>query len=135
MVEDNLNSLIHDIEDFIKKWRVNTFLHVSYKGEIEAKSMWGSRFMIRKHAIAIRNSAKNLKILVDENNNLFTSLDETVNRMVDLGLGLELVFETVEDIKQTTESKFNELVSQGDNICEKFRNIILELEKLRGSLP
>ena len=134
IVENNLNSLIHDIEDFIKKWRVTRFLRLSYKREIQGKSMWGNRFMIRKHTITIRNSAKNLKVLVDENNNLFTSLDETIDRMVDFGLELELVFETVGNIKQTTESKFNELVSEGVNICDKLRNTILELEKLRGSL-
>jgi len=55
--------------------------------------------------------------------------------MVNLGLELELVFETAGSIKQTAESKFNELVSVGDNICVKFRNIIPELEELKGKIP
>jgi hypothetical protein len=39
------------------------------------------------------------------------------------------------NIKQTAESKLNELVSEGDNICVKFRNIIPELEELRSKIP
>jgi hypothetical protein len=91
--------------------------------------------MIRDHANSIRCSAKNLKVLVNPNERLFTSLDEIVNSMVHLGLELELVFETMSNIKQTAESKLNELVSEGDNICVKFRNIIPELEELRSKIP
>jgi len=97
--------------------------------------MLGSRFMIRSYANKIRSSAKKLKVLVNPNERLFTSLDEIVNSMVHLGLELELVFETVANIKQTAEPKINELVSEGDNICVKFRNIIPELEELRGKIP
>lgn len=134
-VEDYLDLLLFDIEDFIKKWRVTRFLRLSYRREIQRKSMWGNRFMIRNHANAIRSSAKNLKVLVNPNEKLFTSLDEIVNSMVRLSLELELVFETVGNIKQTAETKFNELISDGDNICIKFRNIIPELEVLRGKIP
>lgn len=134
-VEDNLDLLLHDIEDFIKKWRVTRFLRLSYRREIQRKSMWGNRFMVRNHANAIRSSAKSLKVLVNSNENLFASLDEIVNSMVRLGLELELVFETLGNIKQTAETKFNELISDGDNICVKFRNIIPELEELRGKIP
>lgn len=134
-VEDYLDLLLFDIEDFIKKWRVTRFLRLSYRREIQRKSMWGSRFMIRNHANAIRSSAKNLKVLVNPNEKLFASLDEIVNSMVRLGLELEQVFETVGNIKQTAETKFNELISDGDNICIKFRNIIPELEVLRGKIP
>jgi hypothetical protein len=134
-VEDYLDLLLFDIEDFIKKWRVTRFLRLSYRREIQRKSMWGNRFVIRNHANAIRSSAKNLKVLVNPNEKLFTSLDEIVNSMVRLGLELELVFETVGNIKQTAETKFNELISDGDNICIKFRNIIPELEVLRGKIP
>lgn len=134
-VEYNLDLVLHDIDDFIKKWRVTRFLRLSYRREILRKSMWGNRFMIRNYANAIRSSAKNLKVLVNPNDNLFTSLDEIVNSMVNLGLELELVFETAGSIKQTAESKFNELVSVGDNICVKFRNIIPELEELKGKIP
>jgi uncharacterized protein Yka (UPF0111/DUF47 family) len=134
-VEDNLDLLLHDIEDFIKKWRVTRFLRLSYRREIQRKSMWGNRFMIRNHANAIRSSAKNLKVLVNPNENLFTSLDEIVNSMVQLALELELVFETAGNIKQTAETKFSELISDGDNICVKFRKIIPELEELRGKIP
>ena len=134
-VEYNLDLLLHDIEDFSKKWRVTRFLRLSYRREIQRKSMWGNRFMIRDHANSIRCSAKNLKVLVNPNERLFTSLDEIVNSMVHLGLELELVFETVANIKQTAEPKINELVSEGDNICVKFRNIIPELEELRGKIP
>lgn len=134
-VEYNLDLLLHDIEDFSKKWRVTRFLRLSYRREIQRKSMWGNRFMIRDHANSIRCSAKNLKVLVNPNERLFTSLDEIVNSMVHLGLELELVFETMSDIKQTAESKLNELVSEGDNICVKFRNIIPELEELRSKIP
>lgn len=131
-VEYNLDLLLHDIEDFSKKWRVTRFLRLSYRREIQRKSMWGNRFMIRDHANSIRCSAKNLKVLVNPNERLFTSLDEIVNSMVHLGLELELVFETMSNIKQTAESKLNELVLEGDNICVKFRNIIPELEELRS---
>ena len=134
-VEYNLDLLLHDIEDFIKKWRVARFLRPSYRREIQRKSMLGSRFMIRSYANKIRSSAKKLKVLVNPNERLFTSLDEIVNSMVHLGLELELVFETVANIKQTAEPKINELVSEGDNICVKFRNIIPELEELRGKIP
>ena len=134
-VEYNLDLLLHDIEDFSKKWRVTRFLRLSYRLEIQRKSMWGNRFMIRDHANSIRCSAKNLKVLVNPNERLFTSLDEIVNSMVHLGLELELVFETMSNIKQTAESKLNELVSEGDNICVKFRNIIPELEELRSKIP
>jgi hypothetical protein len=134
-VEYNLDLLLHDIEDFSKKWRVTRFLRLSYRREIQRKSMWGNRFMIRDHANSIRCSAKNLKVLVNPNERLFTSLDEIVNSMVHLGLELELVFETMSNIKQTAESKLNELVSEGDNICVKFRNIIPELEELRSKIP
>ena len=134
-VEYNLDLLLHDIEDFSKKWRVTRFLRLSYRREIQRKSMWGNRFMIRDHANSIRCSAKNLKVLVNPNERLFTSLDEIVNSMVHLGLELELVFETMSNIKQTAESKLNELVSEGDNICVKFRNIFPELEELRSKIP
>ena len=134
-VEYNLDLLLHDIEDFSKKWRVTRFLRLSYRREIQRKSMWGNRFMIRDHANSIRCSAKNLKVLVNPNERLFTSLDEIVNSMVHLGLELELIFETMSNIKQTAESKLNELVSEGDNICVKFRNIIPELEELRSKIP
>jgi len=134
-VEYNLDLLLHDIEDFSKKWRVTRFLRLSYRREIQRKSMWGNRFMIRDYANSIRCSAKNLKVLVNPNERLFTSLDEIVNSMVHLGLELELVFETMSNIKQTAESKLNELVSEGDNICVKFRNIIPELEELRSKIP
>jgi len=134
-VEYNLDLLLHDIEDFSKKWRVTRLLRLSYRREIQRKSMWGNRFMIRDHANSIRCSAKNLKVLVNPNERLFTSLDEIVNSMVHLGLELELVFETMSNIKQTAESKLNELVSEGDNICVKFRNIIPELEELRSKIP
>ena len=134
-VDYTLDLVLHDIDDFIKKWRVTRFLRLSYRREILRKSMWGNRFMIRNYANAIRSSAKNLKVLVNPNDNLFTSLDEIVNSMVNLGLELELVFETAGSIKQTAESKFNELVSVGDNICVKFRNIIPELEELKGKIP
>ena len=134
-VEYNLDLLLHDIEDFIKKWRVARFLRPSYRREIQRKSMLGSRFMIRSYANKIRSSAKKLKVLVNPNERLFTSLDEIVNSMVHLGLELELVFETMSNIKQTAESKLNELVSEGDNICVKFRNIIPELEELRSKIP
>lgn len=134
-VEYNLDLLLHDIEDFSKKWRVTRFLRLSYRREIQRKSMWSNRFMIRDHANSIRCSAKNLKVLVNPNERLFTSLDEIVNSMVHLGLELELIFETMSNIKQTAESKLNELVSEGDNICVKFRNIIPELEELRSKIP
>jgi len=133
-VEYNLDLVLHHIDDFIKKWRVTRFLRLSYRREIQRKSMWVNRFMIRNHANAIRSSAKNLKVLVNANERLFTSLDEIVNNMVHLGLELELVFETSGNIKQTKESKFNELISDGDNICVKFRNIIPELEEVRSKI-
>jgi hypothetical protein len=55
--------------------------------------------------------------------------------MMNLGLDLELVFETTANVKQTSESKFIEMVSVGDNICIRFRNIIPELEELKGKIP
>ena len=72
-VEYNLDLLLHDIEDFSKKWRVTRFLRLSYRREIQRKSMWGNRFMIRDHANSIRCSAKDLKVLVNPNERLFTS--------------------------------------------------------------
>lgn len=133
-VEANLDILLHDIEEFVKKWRVTRFLRPSYRREIQRKSMWGSRFMVRNHANAIRSSMKSVKVLVNPNDNLFTSLDEIVNTMMNLGLDLEQIFETAVSIRQTSESKFGEMVSIGDNICVKFRNIISELEELRGRI-
>jgi methyl-accepting chemotaxis protein len=134
-VEANLDILLHDIEDFIKKWRVTRFLRPSYRREIQRKSIGDSRFMVRNHANAIRSSTKGVKVLVNPNENLFTSLDEIVTAMANLGLDIEQVFETVASIKQTSESKFNEMVSVGDNICVKFRNIIPELEELKNRMP
>ena len=134
-VEYNLNLLLRDIDDFIKKWRVTRFLRLSYRREIQRKSMWGNRFMIRNYANAIRSSARNLKVLVNPKDNLSKSLDEVLNTMMNLGLDLELVFETTASVKQTSESKFIEMVSAGDNICIKFRNIIPELEELKGKIP
>ena len=134
-VEYNLDLLLHDIDDFIIKWRVTRFLRLSYRREIQRKSVWGNRFRIRNHANVIRSSAKNLKVLVNPHDSLFTSLDQIVNSMVNLGLELEIVFETAGSIKQTAESKFNELVTDGDNICVKFIEIIPELEELRSKIP
>lgn len=134
-VEANLDILLHDIEEFVKKWRVTRFQRPSYRREIQRKSMGGSRFMLRNHANAIRSSMKSVKVLVNPNDNLFTSLDEIVNSMMNLGLDLEQIFETAVSIRQTSESKFGEMVSIGDNICVKFRNIISELEELRGRIP
>jgi hypothetical protein len=134
-VEYNLNLLLHDIDDFIKKWRVTRFLRLSYRREIQGKSMRDNRFMIRNYANTIRSSARNLKVLVNPNDNLFISLDEVLNTMMNLGLDLELVFETTANVKQTSESKFIEMVSAGDNICIRFRNIIPELEELKGKIP
>jgi hypothetical protein len=91
--------------------------------------------MVRNHANAIRSSTKGVKVLVNPNENLFTSLDEIVTAMANLGLDIEQVFETVASIKQTSESKFNEMVSIGDVICVKFRNIIPELEELKNRIP
>lgn len=134
-VEYNLNLLLHDIDDFIKKWRVTRFLRLSYRREIQGKSMRDNRFMIRNYANTIRSSARNLKVLVNPNDNLFISLDEVLNTMMNLGLDLELVFETTANVKQTSESKFIEMVSAGDNICIRFRNIIPELEELKSKIP
>lgn len=134
-VEANLDILLHDIEDFMKKWRVTRFLRLSYRREIQRKSMVGNRFMVRNHANAIQSGTKSVKVLVNPNDNLFTSLDEIVKTMVSLGLDIEQVFENVASIKQTSESKFSEMVTIGDNICVKFRNIIPELEELRGKIP
>jgi methyl-accepting chemotaxis protein len=134
-VEANLDILLHDIEDFIKKWRVTRFLRPSYRNEIQRKSIGDSRFMVRNHANAIRSSTKGVKVLVNPNENHFTSLDEIVTAMANLGLDIEQVFETVASIKQTSESKFNEMVSIGDVICVKFRNIIPELEELKNRIP
>jgi hypothetical protein len=134
-LEANLDILIRDIEEFVKKWRVTRFLRPSYRREIQRKSMWDSKFMVRNHANAIHSSMKSVKVLVNPNDNLFTSLDEIVKTMMNLGLDLEHVFETTASIKQTSELKFNEMVSIGDNICVKFRNIISELEELRAKIP
>jgi hypothetical protein len=134
-VEANLDLLLHDIEDFVKKWRVTRFLRPSYRREIQRKSIGASRFMVRNHASAIRSSIKSVKVLVNPNERLFSSLDEIVNTMIDLSLDIEQVFGTVASIKQTSESKFSELVSDGDNICVKFRNIISELEELKNKIP
>lgn len=134
-VEANLDILLHDIEDFMKKWRVTRFLRLSYRREIQRKSMVGNRFMVRNHANAIQSGTKSVKVLVNPNDNLFTSLDEIVKTMVSLGLDIEQVFENVASIKRTSESKFSEMVTIGDNICVKFRNIIPELEELRGKIP
>jgi methyl-accepting chemotaxis protein len=134
-VEANLDILSHDIEDFIKKWRVTRFLRPSYRREIQRKSIGGSRFMLRNHANAIRSSTKSVKVLVNPNEDLFTSLDQIVIAMTNLGLDIEQVFETVASVKQTSESKFSEMVSTGDNICVKFRNIIPELEELKNRIP
>ena len=134
-VETNLDILLGDIEDFIRKWRVTRFLRPSYRSEIQRKSIGDSRFMVRNHANAIRSSTKGVKVLVNPNEDLFTSLDEIVTAMANLGLEIEQVFETVASIKQTSESKFSEMVSRGDNICVKFRNIIPELEELKNRIP
>ena len=134
-VEANQDILLDDIEDFVKKWRVTRFLRQSYRMEIQRKSIGGSKFMVRNHASAIRSSTKGVKVLVNPNENLFTSLDEIVTAMANLGLDIEQIFETVVSIKQTSESKFNEMVSVGDNICVKFRNIIPELEELKNRIP
>lgn len=134
-VEANLDILVHNIEDFVKKWRVTRFLRPSYRREIQRKSIGSGRFMVRNHANAIRSGTKSVKVLVNPNDKLFTALDEIVNAMVSLGLEIEQVFETVASVKQTSESKFSEMVSIGDNICVKFRNIIPELEELRSKIP
>lgn len=134
-VQANLDILLNDIQDFVKKWRVTRFLRPSYRREIQQKSMRDSRFMVRNHANAIRSSIKSVKVLVNPNDNLFTSLDECVNTMMNLGLDLEHVFGTVASLKQTSELKLNEMVYTGDNICVKFRNIISELEELRAKIP
>lgn len=134
-VEANLDILLHDIEDFVKKWRVTRFLRPSYRREIQRKSMGASRFMVRNHANAIRSSTKSVKVLVNPNENLFTSIDEIVKTMVNLSFDIEQVFETLASVKQTSESKFSEMVSIGDNICIEFRNIIPELEELKGKIP
>ena len=134
-VEANLDILLRDIEDFVKKWRVTRFLRPSYRTEIQRKSMDDSRFMVRNYAIVIQSAIKSVKVLVNPNDKLFTSLDEILKSMVSLGLDIEQVFESVESIKQTSESKFSELISTGDNICVKFRNIVPELEELRGKIP
>jgi hypothetical protein len=134
-VEANLDILLHDIEDFVKKWRVTRFLRPSYRSEIQRKSIGSSRFMVRNHANAIRSGTKSVKVLVNPNDKLFTALDEIVKAMVSLGLEIEQAFENVANVKQTSESKFSEIVSIGDNICVKFRNIIPELEELRSKIP
>ena len=134
-VEANLDILLHDIQDFIKKWRVTRFLRPSYRREIQRKSIGYSRFMVSNHANAIRSSTKGVKVLVNPNENLFTSLDEIVTAMAKLGLDIEQVFETVAIINQTSELKLSEMVSIGDNICVKFRNIIPQLEELKKRLP
>ena len=134
-VEANLDILLHAIEDFVKKWRVSRFLRPSYRREIQRKSMAGSRFMVRNHANAIQSGTKSVKVLVNPNDKLFTSLDEIVKTMISLGTDIEQVFENVASVKQTSESKFSEMVFIGDNICVKLRNIIPELEELRGKIP
>lgn len=134
-VEANLDLLLHDIEDFVKKWRVTRFLRPSYRREIQRKSMGVSRFMVRNHANAIRSSIKSVKVLVNPNVRLFTSLDEIVKTMIDLSLDIEQVFESVASVKQTSDSKFSEMVSIGDNICIKFRSIVPELEELKAKIP
>ena len=134
-VEANLDILLHAIEDFVKKWRVSRFLRPSYRREIQRKSMVGSRFMVRNHANAIQSGTKSVKVLVNPNDKLFTSLDEIVKTMISLGTDIEQVFENVASVKQTSESKFSEMIFIGDNICVKFRNIIPELEELRGKIP
>ncbi|HKQ21359.1 MAG TPA: hypothetical protein VJS91_04925 [Nitrososphaeraceae archaeon] len=135
IVEANLDILMRNIEDFIIKWRVSRFLRSSYRSEIQRKSIGGNRFMVRNHANAIRSSTKSVKALINPNESLFTSLDEIVASMINLSLDIEQVFETVASIKETSETKFNELVSIGDNICVKFRNIIPELEELKNRIP
>jgi hypothetical protein len=134
-VEANLDILLRNIEEFVKKWRVTRFLRPSYRREIQRKSMWDNKFMVRNHANAIRSSTKGVKVLVNPNDDLFTAIDETVKTMMNLSLDLEQVFESAASIKQTPESKFTEMVSIGDNICVKFRNIISELEELKGRIP
>ncbi len=116
-VESNLDILLHNIEDFVKKWRVTRFLRPSYRVEIQRKSMGNSRFMVRNHANAIRSSVKSVKVLVNPNDNLFASLDKIVNTMAILGLDIEQVFGSAASIKQTSESMFSEMVSTGDSIC------------------
>ena len=134
-VEANLDISLHAIEDFVKKWRVSRFLRPSYRREIQRKSMVGNRFMVRNHANAIQSGTKSVKVLVNPNDKLFTSLDEIVKTMISLGTDIEQAFENVASVKQTSESKFSEMIFIGDNICVKFRNIIPELEELRGKIP
>lgn len=103
--------------------------------------MYEKSFLIRKHAKNISDSNKSFKssILyasVVTHKDLFGSIDGNCDRLVDLGWQLESIFdENTKTIKQIESSKMDELVSEGDIICENLRDTVPKLEKLRKTLP
>ena len=131
--EPNLGDLLKEIEFFIQKWRKSTFLKVCYRREIEMKSMWQNRGKIREHSREIRQRIRPLRRLQGSKPTL-DSLENIINRMVDLGLEVESTFETTKTINealQTEPNRINRLMYEGDRICEDLTNIVSQLEKLR----
>ena len=138
---EKLDFLILAIENFTRRWRKTLFLRLSYRRLIQRRAMYEKSFLIRKHAKNISDSNKSFKssILyasVVTHKDLFGSIDGNCDRLVDLGWQLESIFdENTKTIKQIESSKMDELVSEGDIICENLRDTVPKLEKLRKTLP
>ncbi len=134
------DDLLKEIEKFIRKWKKGPPFVSGYRRQIELKSMWGDRVKIGKHETEIRTAVRALRnAIINEQVwkllDLLDSIEVTLNKMVDLGSEVEIIFETQKDIKNTRPEKFGKLLSRGNIIRDELSIHKANLKKLRGTLP
>lgn len=134
--DSKLSDLIDEIELFINKWYIETFLNPNYRKKIIKRWLKSDRKMINKIKEHPREISRKIiplkKLNIMEAESTLNLLNEIVDRMTKLGIEVESIFQTVKSYPE--QEKVNKIISDGDSICEDLRIVKEQLEKLRKNL-
>lgn len=134
--ESKLDQVLHEIEFFIERWNSRAFRKRGYRREIEIKTLNKNTSKIREHSQKIKKKLNLLRKAHSRDYVTWQSVDDIADRIAKLGVDTESVFQhkLMKEINKTPQDKINQLLSNGDSICDDLKSIILKLEKLRGTL-
>ena len=137
-----LDDLIQSIEDFTNRWQFGTGILSSYRRQIEMNTLVLDHKELRRimdYGSIIYPRIKSLReIGVPNSNNILDSLEQTVDKLVQLGSEMKRVYWSNKKFKIILESEpkiKNTLISDGDKISGEFDSVIVQLGMLRKHLP
>ncbi len=129
-----LKDLINEIDLFVNRWKRRYVGKTGYGQQIILRSITGDECnKIRDHSWEIQTKIKPVRDLrIENSDNVLNSLGEIADRMAELGVNVENTFQfkLMKQVDKIEQSAIDNLLSEGDKICDDLKSVTKQLVQL-----